>query len=96
MVTLPIMPGGVPNTETYIKMMDYIVHTMVTCRANKEINDKRECFRPSFWADTHINRRMNESLITLDNLSIGYNGQPVLSGTSLSIARDKLHCYPRR
>ncbi len=29
MVTLPIMPGGVPNTETYIKMMDYIVHTMV-------------------------------------------------------------------
>jgi zinc/manganese transport system substrate-binding protein len=30
MVTLPIMPGGVPDTETYIKMMDYIVHTMVT------------------------------------------------------------------
>jgi len=29
MVTLPIMPGGAPNTETYIKMMDYIVHTMV-------------------------------------------------------------------
>jgi len=29
-ITLPIMPGGVPNTETYIKMMDYIVHTMVT------------------------------------------------------------------
>ena len=29
MITLPIMPGGVPNTETYIKMMDYIVHTMV-------------------------------------------------------------------
>ena len=26
---LPIMPGGVPNTETYIKMMDYIVHTIV-------------------------------------------------------------------
>jgi ABC-type Zn uptake system ZnuABC Zn-binding protein ZnuA len=25
---LPIMPGGVPDTETYIKMMDYIVHTM--------------------------------------------------------------------
>ncbi len=25
---LPIMPGGVPNTETYLKMMDYIVHTM--------------------------------------------------------------------
>jgi ABC-type Mn2+/Zn2+ transport system ATPase subunit len=31
---------------------------------------------------------MNEALITLDNLSIGYNGQPVLSGISLSIARD--------
>ncbi len=30
---------------------------------------------------------MNEALITLDNLSIGYNGQPVLSGISLSIAR---------
>ena len=30
---------------------------------------------------------MNEALITLDNLSIGYNGQPVLSGISASIAR---------
>ena len=29
MVTLPIMPGGVPHTETYIKMMDYIVNTLV-------------------------------------------------------------------
>jgi len=28
LVKLPIMPGGVPNTETYIKMMDYIGHTM--------------------------------------------------------------------
>ena len=33
---------------------------------------------------------MNETLITLDSLSIGYNGQPVLSGISLSIARDSL------
>jgi ABC-type Mn2+/Zn2+ transport system ATPase subunit len=32
---------------------------------------------------------MNDDLITLDNLSIGYNGQPVLSGISLSIARDR-------
>jgi len=31
---------------------------------------------------------MNEALITLDNLSIGYNSRPVLSGISLSIARD--------
>jgi ABC-type Mn2+/Zn2+ transport system ATPase subunit len=31
---------------------------------------------------------MNDALITIDNLSIGYNGQPVLSGISLSIARD--------
>ena len=31
---------------------------------------------------------MNEALITLDKLSIGYNGQPVLSEISLSIARD--------
>ncbi len=30
MIVLPIMPGGVPGTETYIKMMDYIVHTMVS------------------------------------------------------------------
>jgi zinc/manganese transport system substrate-binding protein len=29
MVTLPIMPGGVPHTETYIRMMDYIIHTLV-------------------------------------------------------------------
>ena len=30
---------------------------------------------------------MNKALITIDNLSIGYNGQSVLSGISLSIAR---------
>jgi len=30
---------------------------------------------------------MNEVLIALDNLSIGYNGQPVLSGISLTIPR---------
>jgi len=29
LVTLPIMPGGVPNTETYIKMMDYIINSLV-------------------------------------------------------------------
>ncbi len=29
LVTLPIMPGGVAHTETYIEMMDYIVQTMV-------------------------------------------------------------------
>ena len=29
MITLPIMPGGVPHTGTYIEMTDYIVHTMV-------------------------------------------------------------------
>ena len=29
MVTLPIMPGGVPQTETYFKMMDYIIRTVV-------------------------------------------------------------------
>jgi ABC-type Zn uptake system ZnuABC Zn-binding protein ZnuA len=28
LITLPIMPGGVPRTETYIKMMDYIIQTM--------------------------------------------------------------------
>ena len=30
MITLPIMPGGVPGTKTYIEMMDYIVHTMAS------------------------------------------------------------------
>ena len=29
LVKLPIMPGGVPHTDTYIEMMDYIVQTMV-------------------------------------------------------------------
>jgi len=29
LVKLPIMPGGVPNTATYIEMMDYIIQTMV-------------------------------------------------------------------
>jgi hypothetical protein len=28
-VKLPIMPGGVPHTDTYIEMMDYIVHSLV-------------------------------------------------------------------
>jgi len=36
MITLPIMPGGVPHTETYIKMIDYIIQTMVAAgRAKK-------------------------------------------------------------
>jgi len=29
LVKLPIMPGGVPDTGTYLEMMDYIIHTMV-------------------------------------------------------------------
>jgi ABC-type Zn uptake system ZnuABC Zn-binding protein ZnuA len=40
MITLPIMPGGVPNTETYIKMMDYIIHTMVTAPQNRKLTQK--------------------------------------------------------
>jgi ABC-type Zn uptake system ZnuABC Zn-binding protein ZnuA len=36
LITLPIMPGGVPNTETYIKMMDYIVHTMVNAMQSRK------------------------------------------------------------
>ena len=36
MITLPIMPGGVSGTETYIKMMDYIVHTMVAAAKAKK------------------------------------------------------------
>ncbi len=34
LVKLPIMPGGVPHTETYIKMMDYIIHSMVQAAKN--------------------------------------------------------------
>jgi hypothetical protein len=30
------MPGGAPNTETYIKMMDYIVHTMAAAIQGKK------------------------------------------------------------
>lgn len=33
LVKLPIMPGGVPDTATYIGMMDYIVHSMVNAVA---------------------------------------------------------------
>jgi ABC-type Zn uptake system ZnuABC Zn-binding protein ZnuA len=29
LVTLPIMPGGVPHTDTYIDMMDYIIRALV-------------------------------------------------------------------
>jgi zinc/manganese transport system substrate-binding protein len=29
LVKLPIMPGGVPHTGTYIEEMDYIIHTLV-------------------------------------------------------------------
>jgi ABC-type Zn uptake system ZnuABC Zn-binding protein ZnuA len=36
MVTLPIMPGGVPHTETYIKMMDYIIGTMASAAQGKK------------------------------------------------------------
>jgi zinc/manganese transport system substrate-binding protein len=36
LITLPIMPGGVPHTETYIKMMDYIVQTMVNAAQNRK------------------------------------------------------------
>ena len=32
LVKLPIMPGGVAHTDTYIDMMDYIVHTLVTAQ----------------------------------------------------------------
>ena len=30
LVKLPIMPGGVPHTDTYIEMMDYIIHSLVS------------------------------------------------------------------
>ena len=40
LVKLPIMPGGVPNTETYIKMMDYIVRTMADAAKEKSLASK--------------------------------------------------------
>ncbi len=36
LVKLPIIPGGLPDTETYIKMMDYIVHTLVAAAQAKK------------------------------------------------------------
>jgi zinc/manganese transport system substrate-binding protein len=35
LVKLPIMPGGVPHTDTYIEMMDYIVQTLVAAAPKK-------------------------------------------------------------
>jgi ABC-type Zn uptake system ZnuABC Zn-binding protein ZnuA len=35
LVKLPIMPGGVPHTDTYIEMMDYIIHTLVAAEAKR-------------------------------------------------------------
>jgi zinc/manganese transport system substrate-binding protein len=35
LLKLPIMPGGVPHTDTYIEMMDYIVHSMVAAEAKR-------------------------------------------------------------
>jgi zinc/manganese transport system substrate-binding protein len=35
LIKLPIMPGGVPNTETYIKMIDYNIHTMIEAAKEK-------------------------------------------------------------
>src|SRR5438874_7053962 len=35
LVKLPIMPGGVPNTPTYIQMIDYNLHTMLEAAKEK-------------------------------------------------------------
>jgi zinc/manganese transport system substrate-binding protein len=35
LLKLPIMPGGVPHTDTYIEMMDFIIHTMVSAEAKR-------------------------------------------------------------
>ena len=35
LLKLPIMPGGVPNTDTYIAEMDYIVHSIADAMKNK-------------------------------------------------------------
>jgi len=38
LVKLPIMPGGVPGTDTYIEMMDYIIKDHG--RGRKEMNTR--------------------------------------------------------
>ena len=35
LVKLPIMPGGVPHTDTYIEMMDFIIQTLVAAEAKR-------------------------------------------------------------
>jgi len=35
LLKLPIMPGGVPHTDTYIEMMDYIIHTLVAAQSQR-------------------------------------------------------------
>ncbi len=35
LLKLPIMPGGVPKTDTYIEMMDYIVDQFVSAAPKK-------------------------------------------------------------
>ena len=37
LVKLPIMPGGVPHTQTYIEMIDYNLHTLVEAAKEKGI-----------------------------------------------------------
>jgi len=36
LVKLPIMPGGVPHTETYIKMIDYNIDTLLAATAKRQ------------------------------------------------------------
>ena len=35
LIKLPIMPGGVPSTETYFKMMDYIIDTFASAAGKR-------------------------------------------------------------
>ena len=37
LVKLPIMPGGVPHTDTYIEMIDYNVRTMLAAAKEKGV-----------------------------------------------------------
>jgi ABC-type Zn uptake system ZnuABC Zn-binding protein ZnuA len=36
LVTLPIMPGGIPNTETYIKMEDEIIRGLLAAEQGRK------------------------------------------------------------
>ena len=83
LIKLPIMPGGVPQTGTYIDMMElyhpYFGRGCIEMRRRKGCQNMPDAGAPGAAA--------SGSVITLEDLGIGFGPEPVLSGISLSIAR---------